>query len=135
MRTTERTRKLGWSPQAGKGFRPRPRKNHASRCPCAGLVGGWGRHTLSWILQEQTSHQPSCSVIIKEVFQETPVSDWRSKTGKGRGRSRGSARQRPKEGGLGSGRGQETMKVTFQEAVYIPPACPGRGTVQALPAH
>ena len=23
MRTTERTRKLGWNPRAGKGFRPR----------------------------------------------------------------------------------------------------------------
>ena len=31
------------------------------------------------------------NVIIKEVFQETPVSDWRSKIGKGRRSVKGAA--------------------------------------------
>ena len=73
MRTTEGTRKLGRRPRAGKGFRPRCGYPWASVClPAPGRItlrdacvrdlggGRGGRHALSWLLQEQTSHQPSC---------------------------------------------------------------------------
>ena len=106
MRTTEGTRKLGRRPRAGKGFRPRCGYPWAPVClPAPGRItlrdacvrdlggvggGGAGMPYLGFSRSKPHISLPA-NVIIKEVFQETPVRDWRSKTGKGRRSVKGAA--------------------------------------------
>ena len=76
------------------------------------------------------------NVIIKEVFQETPVSDWRSKIGKGRRLVKGAAPGRgPRKVALAQG-GVRKQWRSHSRKLFISPHPVLRGAPsQALPAH
>lgn len=76
------------------------------------------------------------NVIIKEVFQETPVSDWRSKIGKGRRSVKGAAPGRgPRKAALVQGGvGKQWRSHSRKLFISLHPVLGGTPS-QALPAH